>query len=113
VALTGFILQHTRESTVDVESSIEVDGCENVSITGCQVLGARGRGVRLKESRMVRISDCTIRPRKGDMAYRAAVVVDGGSAPVQVVNNFLAKGSDGDASLAPGDGRHATGNITI
>ncbi len=113
VTLTGLILQHTREPTVDVEASVQLTGCENVSVTGCQILGARVRGVWVKESRAVRVADCTVRPRKDDAGYKVAVEADGGSAPLLVVNNFLAKGSGGDLRLAPGDGRQASGNLTV
>jgi polygalacturonase len=112
VTLTGLVLQHTREPSAAVEASLEVRECQNVSLTGCQILGARGRGVAVHGSSVVRVADCTVRGRPDDNAYRAAVTVDRASSQVMVVNNFLARGRDGDLQLPMGSGV-AAGNVTL
>ena len=76
------------------------------------VIGARARGVLVKGSKVIRIADCTIRQREGDKAYRAAVSVDPKSDKVMVVNNFLAKGSDGELEMAKEAGV-AAGNVGV
>ena len=91
---------------------MEIDGCRDVSVTGVHVIGARTRGVLVTGSTAVRVADCTVRPRPDDRGYRAAVRVDEKSEHVLVVNNFLAKGSDGDLQLPDGAG-HAAGNLTV
>lgn len=101
VNLDGNLLQHSNEPTAAVEASIDIEGCENVNLTGCQVLGARTRGVRVRQSKVVRIAGCTIRPREGDPAYRAAIEVDAQSERLMIVDNFLVKGKDGD--IVPGN----------
>lgn len=92
VNLTGLVIQHTREPEKDEEASVVLKECQNASVTGCQILGARRRGVSIQGGAVVRVSDCTIRGKKGN--YQCAVEADG-AAPVMVVNNFLGKGSDG------------------
>src|SRR5581483_8858010 len=89
VALTGLVLQHTREPSDAVTASLEVRDCENVNITGAQVIGARGRGIAVENSSVVRIADCTIRGGKEDRGYRAALTVDERCTQVMVCNNFL------------------------
>src|ERR1043166_4527564 len=50
VSLTGLILQHTRDASEPVGSSIEVRGCQNVNIAAIQVLNARVRGIHVQGS---------------------------------------------------------------
>src|SRR5262245_51094767 len=112
ITLTGLVLQHTREPSAPVEASLEVRECQNVSLTGCQIVGARGRGVAVHGSSVVRVADCTVRGRANDNGYRAAVAVDRASSQVMVVNDFLARGRDGDLLLPMGSGV-AAGNVVI
>jgi parallel beta-helix repeat protein len=112
VTLTGLVLQHTREALEEPDASVTVQDCKDVSITGCQVVGARTRGVYVRGSSAVRVADCTVRGRDGDKTYRSAVAVDGDSSRVLVVNNFLGKGSAGDLELPKGAGT-ASGNVTV
>jgi hypothetical protein len=112
VTVTGLLLEHTGEAETEPDASLSIDDCTNVSVTGAQVIGARVRGVLVRGSQVVRVADCTIRPRPDDASYRAAVTVDGKSARVLVVNNFLAKGSDGDLQL-PATAGQGAGNIVL
>jgi hypothetical protein len=112
VNLSGVLLQHPREAADKVEASIEVDRCDNVNVTGCQVLGARVRGIAIRSSRMVRVADCTIRPREGDETFRGAIDLDDPIGPLLVVNNFLARGSDGKLRI-PSQSGMASGNFLV
>ena len=112
VTLTGTILQHTREAEADHEASVVIDGCENANVTGCQVLGARRRGVAVRDSAVVRVADCTIRPGEGGAGFRAALGVEGNSRYLMVTNNFLARGGDGPFRLPDGAGV-ASGNVEL
>lgn len=109
VTLTGLILEHIRPAEVETEASIELERCESVSLTGCQVIGARRRGVDVRDSRLVRVADCTVR---GGDGLRSAIRVDGKSRSVMVVNNFLARGSDGELRLPEGSGS-VSGNLEV
>src|SRR4029079_3833071 len=104
VTLTGLILQHIREGDEPPDASVEITGCQDVSLTGCHVIGARRHGVLVRNSSVVRVADCTIRPRDGDADYQAAVSVDGKSSKVMVVNNFVGKGASGTVVLSPESG---------
>lgn len=112
VTVTGLVLQHTKPAEEEPDASILVEGCENLSLTGCQVIGARRRGVLVRGSRVVRVADCTVRPRAGDDGYRAAVMVEGDSRLVLAASNFLAPGPDGGLVLPAGSGT-AAGNVML
>lgn len=112
VNLTGLLQQHIRPAEREVSTSVEVAECENVSITGCQVLGARKQGIVIRDSSVVRVSDCTIRPRQDDPSYQTAVRVEGRSSRVMVVNNFLGRGSDGELVM-PREAGTASGNVAL
>lgn len=109
VVFHGNLLQHTRAAEADHEASLVVEGCENVTLTGCQVLGARQYGVVVRGSRVVRVSDCTIR---GSAGLRAALRVEEASRQVMVTNNFLACGRDGAWQLPEAAGV-ASGNVAL
>lgn len=112
VNLTGLLLQHTREAAVEVAASCTLRGCQGVSVSGCQIVQARGRGIALHDSALVRINDCTIRGAAEDAKYRAAIHVDTDCRQVLVVNNFLGKGTDGDLQL-PKEAGSSAGNWTV
>jgi len=100
VTMTGLNVEHIRAPEEAAEASITIDGCQDVSLTGCHILGARAVGVLVRASSVVRVADCTIKPRAGDRDYQAALSVDAQSTRVMAVNNFLAKGTAG-ASVPP------------
>lgn len=112
VNLTGLLCQHTLGSDDTLQASIDLEECSQVNLTSCQVIGARVRGVHVRNSSMVRIADSTVRPREGDRTYRAAVSVDAKSTSVMVVNNFVSKGTDGVVQLPEGAGQ-ASGNMEV
>ncbi len=112
VNITGLLMQHMREAEIETQASLEIEDCDNVNVTGCQFLGVRSRGVAVRKSRVIRLADCTIRPREGDKSFLASAIVDEESRHVMVVNNFLSKGSDGDLKMPKGAGE-ATGNVTV
>src|SRR5262249_30066372 len=104
--------QHTREASEPVTSSIDVQNCQNVNLTGCQIINARTRGVALHGCAVVRIADCTIRGRADDKMYLAPISVDKKCRNVMVANNFLSRGSDGEFRL-PQEAGTAMGNVAL
>ena len=112
VNITGILMQHTREASTEVASSIDMRDCQDVNITGCQITNGRIRGIDLHGCRLVRIADCTITGREGDKTFRAALRVDGKCRQVMAVNNFLGRGSDGEFQLPKGVGS-AQGNVMV
>jgi hypothetical protein len=111
VTLTGVLLQHTKPADEPEEASVLIEGCENVSVTGCQLLGVRRRGIVLRDCTVARVADCTVRPAEGAREYRGPLGVEGNSSRVLVTNNFLASGSDGAFRLPARMGQ-ASGNIS-
>jgi hypothetical protein len=106
----GGILQHTLPPTAPVEASVSIAGCTNVSLTGLQIVNARVRGIQLSGCDLVRIANCTIRGREGDITFRAALALDGQCRRVFVTDNWLGRGSDGELRL-PGEVGQAAGNV--
>ncbi len=109
---TGGILQHTRPATDPVTASMEIAGCQNVSISGLQIVNARVRGIAIENSSLVRVADCTIRGSADDKSYRAALTVAKNCSQMMVTNNFLGRGSDGDFML-PRELGQAVGNVMV
>ncbi|MFN4258076.1 MAG: right-handed parallel beta-helix repeat-containing protein [Gemmataceae bacterium] len=112
VTVTGLVQQHTLLAEGEPSASFEVAGCRNISITGCQIVNARQRGIWLRQSEIVRVADCTIHGRAEDATYRAAVEVTADCRHVMIVNNILGKGSVADW-IMPKDVGAASGNMLI
>ena len=101
----------TRAADGEDPSSWEVRECRNVTLSGCQIVNARMRGIAIHGSSVVRVSDSTIRGGSGNDGYRMAIEADPTSTELMVVNNFLGKGSEGDLRLPRGAASH--GNVTL
>ncbi len=112
VTLTGLIQQHTRAASKPVAESMEIRGCRQVNVTGCQIVGARGRGIVVGDSSLVRIADCTIVGGAGEWTFRAALAVEGKCSQLMVVNNFLGQGVDGAFQLPAAVGT-SSGNVMV
>jgi polygalacturonase len=102
---TGGIIQHTRPATDPVSATMQIADCQNVSITGLQIVNARVRGIELENCSVVRVADCTIRGAADDKTYRAPLAVARNCTHVMVTNNMLARGT--------GDFELPTGNLLI
>lgn len=112
INMTGILLQHTREGVNPVTSSIDLRGCRNVNLTGLQIVSARVRGIALDDCSTIRIADCTIRGRSDDKTFRSAVAVEKNCSQVMLVNNFLARGSEGPPTI-PGEMGVMSGNVVV
>ncbi len=112
VTLSGMLLQHTRAAEVEPDASVTIQDCQDVNVTGCQIVNARTRGIAIRGSSLVRVADSTIRGRLGDPNYRSALDIDGASRQILVVNNFLGKGSARELHL-PEEVGSALGNVTV
>jgi parallel beta-helix repeat protein len=87
---------------------LEVIGCRETSLVGCQVFEPKYRGIFVADSRNTRIADCTVVDRGGGPML-AAIEVVGHSPGTLIRGNLVGKGKRGDI-LAPGailEGNHA------
>lgn len=112
VNLSGSIFEHTKMPVRTPEATLEVRDCHNVSVTGCQFVNARTRGLLVRGSTQVRIADCSIQGRGEDPAYQCPIEVDGASKQVIACDNFLGKGPKGDL-LLPREAGTASGNVVM
>ncbi len=110
VNVQGLILQHTKDATEPVTASMEIVGCQNVNVVGMQIENARGRGIAIEGSTLVRVSDSTIRGKAMDKTYRSAITVSDSCRQMMITNNFLGLGSEG-RFLLPRDRGAASGNV--
>ena len=81
--------------------ALEVVGCRETSVVGCQVFEPKYRGIWVADSRNTRVADCTVLDRTGAGTMRAAVQVAGQSPGTLIRGNIVGKGKDGDI-VAPG-----------
>lgn len=109
---TGGLMQHTLPPTAPVNASIELQQCSNVSVSGLQIVNARVRGIRMDGCTLVRLAQCTILGAAGDTDYREAVAVAENCRQVFVLDNVLARGTDGEFRL-PEQAGVARGNVML
>ncbi|MGE3805260.1 MAG: right-handed parallel beta-helix repeat-containing protein [Gemmataceae bacterium] len=108
INLAGLVQQHTRAPLAEVQASFDLEGCENVNVTGCQLIDARQRGIFLRGCSVVRVADCTV--RGADL--KASIEADAACRHLMVTNNFLTRGTGGDLVL-PAKAGTSSGNITL
>ena len=102
----GILFEGSRDSTIQgahLNGSLAADGalvlrrCDNINISGVQILDARSPGLRLEDSRDVRFSDSVIRLAKGDAG--PAVTASGGGGNRLLDNRIEGRVRiDGDAA---------------
>ncbi|MCI0637572.1 MAG: right-handed parallel beta-helix repeat-containing protein [Gemmataceae bacterium] len=112
LSLTGLIVQHTRPAADPVGASIEMRDCQDVNVTGVQILNARTSGILLDNCTTARVADCTIRGPADDASFRRALNVGANCRQVMVTNNFFGNGSEAVLPLPPNTGVES-GNVMI
>jgi hypothetical protein len=100
-SLTGVLLEGARAGSEKEGGALEVVGCRETSVVGCQVFEPKYRGIWVADSRNTRIADCTVLDRTGAGTMRAAIQVAGKSPGTLIRGNIVGKGKDGDI-VAPG-----------
>jgi polygalacturonase len=106
--VNGVLLEGAKAGSEKEGGALEVIGCRETSIVGCQVFEPKYRGIFVADSRNTRIADCTVLDRTvGPML--AAIEVVGRSPGTLIRGNLVGKGSRGEI-LATGailEGNHA------
>jgi hypothetical protein len=105
--LTGVLVEGANAGSEKEGGAVEVYGCRETSVVGCQVFAPKHRGIFVADSRNTRIADCTVVDRAGGSMV-AAVEVAGQSPGTLIRGNLVGKGRRGDI-LAPGavlEGNH-------
>lgn len=109
--LTGLIVQHTHAESEPAESTMTFAGCSYASLTACQLLHVRRKGLRFRDCSVVRVGECTIRGGGGD--FDEPIEVNEGTRDVMIVNNFLSVGKRGRLSLGRRNDVRIDGNMQL
>src|SRR5262249_33771359 len=98
--VNGVLLEGVKAGSDREGGALEVIGCRETSVVGCQVFEPKYRGVYAADSRNTRVADCTVMERAAGTML-AAIQVDGKSPGTVIRGNLVAKGTKGDI-VAPG-----------
>lgn len=92
VQISGNIIENSFHGTEETGGTIEIVDSEDVTVSQCQILDPKFRGIDIVNSKRCRVSDCTIIDRKTPSTLKEAVRVDRASRSNLISGNILQKG---------------------
>ena len=101
VILNGVQVDHGLLGSVEEGGAIDLIQCRNVTLTACQILSPRFRGIYVRDSSNVQIAGCLVTAADARASLVAGVEAAGRSAAVVVRGNLIAAGSRGAVAGAP------------
>ncbi len=99
VVLSDTIIENSFAGSEERGGTIEIDDCRDVTISACQVLDPKHRGIVINDSERVRVSATTVVDRREKPTMRSTIEVTGKSRNNVIRDNTLAKGR---LKVAPG-----------
>ena len=93
VSLSATILENSFQGSADSGGAIEVAGSRDVTITDCQVLDPRHRGIWLEDAVRCRVSNCTIVDRRAKTTMKASIELRGKSRDNVISGNIISRGT--------------------
>ena len=93
VNLSATILENSFQGKENRGGAIEVIGSRDVSISDCQVLDPRHRGIWLENTTRCRVSDCTVIDRRKKKTMKASIELAGECQDNIISGNFISKDS--------------------
>jgi polygalacturonase len=102
ITLANLILEDTRAGRADAGGAIEVHRSREVTLSACQVLDPRHRGIDLVDVRNSRVSNCTVIDRRREPTMREAIRLSGGGRNNLVHHNLVSRGTQDDLAIAAG-----------
>ena len=100
--LNGLLIEGAKAGTEKEGGAIELINCRETSVTSCQILDPKWRGVYVSGGRNVVVAGSTIVDRVGNPTFRAAVEVVGNSPGSVVRDNLAAQGASGSVVVSAG-----------
>ncbi len=104
VSLGAIILENCFQGSPEAGGAIEIENSRDVSITHCQILDPRHRGIVLTDAVRCRVDGCTILDRREESRLAASIQIRGASRDNVITNNLVPAGSlhipEGTAWLA-------------
>jgi len=95
VVFSGLQVDGSLRGSPAEGAAIEIVDSRNVSLTGCQVLAPRFRGVYVRDSVNVQVANCLVTAAKDPVTLVAGIEIAGNSKAVLVQNNLVAPGLEG------------------
>ena len=102
ITLSSTIIENSFQGEARRGGAIEVTGSRDVTISGCQVLDPRHRGIWLEDVTRCRVSNCTVVDRRTKKTMKASIELRGKSSDNIVSGNIIGRGSleaDGKSAL--------------
>ena len=103
-SLTGVLVEGAVAGSEKKGGAIEVLGCRETTLSGCQVFEPRWRGIVIADSRNTRVTGCTVMDRTGKPTLLVGVEVSGASKGTRIAGNLIDRGTKGDVVLPEGAG---------
>ena len=93
VNLSATILENSFQGKENRGGAIEVIGSRDVTISDCQVLDPRYRGIWLENATRCRVSNCTVVDRRAKKIMKASIEVFGKSRDNIISGNIISRDS--------------------
>ncbi len=101
VILSGVQVDQGLLGSPEEGGAIDLIECRNVTLTACQILAPRFRGIYVRDSSNVQIANCLVTAGEAPVSLVAGVEIAGNSKAVVVRGNLIAAGSKGAVVGAP------------
>lgn len=95
VVLSGVQVDGSLLGSPEGGGAVEIVESRNVTMTGCQVLAPRFRGVYIRDSANVQVANCLVTAEEDPAPLVAGIEIAGKSKAVMVRDNLVASGRNG------------------
>ena len=93
VNLSATIIENSFQGKDNSGGAIEVTRSRDVSITDCQVLDPRHRGIWLEDVTRCRVSNCTVVDRRPEGTMKASIELSGKNRDNIISGNIISRGT--------------------
>lgn len=92
VQISGNIIENSFHGSDETGGAVEIIDSEDVTVSQCQIIDPKVRGVDITNSKRCRVSGCTIIDRRSPTTLKETIRVDQSSSAVVLSDNILQKG---------------------
>ena len=92
VVLSDTILENSFAGSKESGGSVEVDRSRDVTISNCQILDPRHRGIVLRDTERCRVSGCSVIDRRPESTLAASLQISGRSRDNEIRGNTFQRG---------------------
>jgi len=95
IVLSSNILDGAEYGSAEAGGAITIADSREVTVTGCQILNPKFRGIYIERGGNVEVAHCTITP-EANSSLLAALEITGASPGTVIQNNRFGRGKNGD-----------------